>query len=244
MVKIGNQIKTLRKKYGMTQIELAQKAGIAVNSLRLYEADKRLPRSDAACKLADALQVSVDELIGYMSTGRRIQYARKFVNISVEQLAEKIGVVPDIITNFETGHLVPSIEEIKSLSIALGVSPAFLIGAGDINENGEEEIDLYEVSWEIAKKMNVSPSIVEEVRNKLGGAASTVEEFDKIVAAVKIKQAEVQSEEEDLKNYLGLIEVGLQKLNSAGQHRVADFAVNLAEDLAKIPEYQRSPDKK
>jgi len=35
----------------------------------------------------------------------------------------------------------------------------------------------------------------------------------------------------------------MQKLNGAGQQRVAEFAITLAEDLAKIPEYQRNPDK-
>lgn len=46
--------------------------------------------------------------------------------------------------------------------------------------------------------------------------------------------------EEKIQNiYLDAIRRGMQKLNGAGQQRVADFAVDLADDLAKIPEYQR-----
>lgn len=64
---IGRRIKELRKNEGLTQIEFADKAGIAVNSLRLYESGKRQPRLDQLGKIASALNVTVS----YLTNGHR-----------------------------------------------------------------------------------------------------------------------------------------------------------------------------
>lgn len=54
-MRIGECIKNARKANGKTQIELAKSAGIAVNSLRLYEANKREPSLKQLRKIAYAL---------------------------------------------------------------------------------------------------------------------------------------------------------------------------------------------
>lgn len=46
-------------------MELAQIANIAVNSLRLYEANKRQPRPDTLEQIASVLGISVGCLLGY-----------------------------------------------------------------------------------------------------------------------------------------------------------------------------------
>lgn len=61
----GERIKALRREKGLSQVELAARAGIAVNSLRLYEAGKREPKVDAITKLAKALGVTKQELLGW-----------------------------------------------------------------------------------------------------------------------------------------------------------------------------------
>ena len=62
---IGERIKTLRKAKGLSQIDLAQKAEIAVNSIRLYEAGKREPKLEAIEKLSAALGVTKGQLLGW-----------------------------------------------------------------------------------------------------------------------------------------------------------------------------------
>ena len=47
----------------MTQINVAEAADISVNSLRLYEADKREPRFAILCDIADALDVNPFEIL-------------------------------------------------------------------------------------------------------------------------------------------------------------------------------------
>lgn len=60
---VGDKIKELRGRAGMSQPQLAERAGVHVHSLRSYEAGRRgdwFPLS-VAVKLADALGVSVEE---------------------------------------------------------------------------------------------------------------------------------------------------------------------------------------
>lgn len=64
---IGEAIRAKRKERGMTQIEVAQAAGIAVNSLRLYESGKRQPKQSVFIDIAHALGTNAVELMGYSS---------------------------------------------------------------------------------------------------------------------------------------------------------------------------------
>ena len=60
---MNETIKKLRKEKNMTQIELAEKAGVAVNTIRLYENGKIKPRYDTLLKISDGLEVSISELL-------------------------------------------------------------------------------------------------------------------------------------------------------------------------------------
>lgn len=53
----------LRNRAGMSQVDLALKAGIRIDTLRRWEQGRNLPRIDDAYKLAQALGVDMDELI-------------------------------------------------------------------------------------------------------------------------------------------------------------------------------------
>jgi transcriptional regulator with XRE-family HTH domain len=62
--KIGERIKKIRKEKGFTQVELAQKTGIAQNYISSYEIGRRKAQYDALANLALALNVSIDSLLG------------------------------------------------------------------------------------------------------------------------------------------------------------------------------------
>lgn len=51
------QLRTARKAKGLTQVELAERVGISVNSVRLYEAGKITPNLETLKKIALALDV-------------------------------------------------------------------------------------------------------------------------------------------------------------------------------------------
>lgn len=60
----GNRIRTLRKKYNLTQLELATKVGIPKSTLAGYENGLRRPKFETIEKLAEVLNTSSDYLIG------------------------------------------------------------------------------------------------------------------------------------------------------------------------------------
>lgn len=55
---IGQNIKTIRKKVGMTQKDLSSQTGISVQSIRKYESDKVIPKSQNLQVIANVLGVS------------------------------------------------------------------------------------------------------------------------------------------------------------------------------------------
>jgi transcriptional regulator with XRE-family HTH domain len=59
-----NQLRALREMRGLTQHDLGARAGIAAASISHFETGQRAPSLDSLVKLADALQVSVDALLG------------------------------------------------------------------------------------------------------------------------------------------------------------------------------------
>ena len=61
---IGEQIKTARLKSNLTQKELCQRSGVAAISIQQYERGAREPRMEQLIKIANALNVSIDELMG------------------------------------------------------------------------------------------------------------------------------------------------------------------------------------
>ena len=60
--KYGANFRKARKDAKLTQIDAAEKIGIAVNSLRLYEADKRIPSVVVMSRMADVYHVTLDYL--------------------------------------------------------------------------------------------------------------------------------------------------------------------------------------
>lgn len=60
---VGANIRRIRKCKGLTQVDVAEMAGIAVNSLRLYEAGKRTPNLEQVQHIAKALDVEWLDLV-------------------------------------------------------------------------------------------------------------------------------------------------------------------------------------
>lgn len=89
-MKTGEEIKKYRKQQNLTQVELAQKAGIAVNSLRLYEAGKHQPRMKQLQSLATALNVPLSALTDIASPS---EYDKDYVDepTFVSQKAPQMG---------------------------------------------------------------------------------------------------------------------------------------------------------
>ena len=61
---LGKRIAKIRKDRGFTQIELAEATGVIQTIISDYERGKLRPNPEMLVKLAQALQVSTDELLG------------------------------------------------------------------------------------------------------------------------------------------------------------------------------------
>jgi transcriptional regulator with XRE-family HTH domain len=62
---MGERFQRLRQEAKLTQEEASERSGVPINTLRNWEQGKRLPRLDHAVRLARALGVSMDELVGF-----------------------------------------------------------------------------------------------------------------------------------------------------------------------------------
>jgi transcriptional regulator with XRE-family HTH domain len=65
----GRRLAELRKARGITQVQLAQTLGTTQRAITYYENEADYPPVDAIIRLADALGVSADELLG-MNNGK------------------------------------------------------------------------------------------------------------------------------------------------------------------------------
>lgn len=59
----GQVVTRLRDELGLTQEELAFRAGLGTNTIQKYEAGEREPRAKALLQLAGALKTTTDELL-------------------------------------------------------------------------------------------------------------------------------------------------------------------------------------
>lgn len=70
---IGNNIRKIRKQKNITQKILAQKSNVGRSTIAEIENGTHIPRIDVALKIADALDVSVDDIFYLMSGGKNYE---------------------------------------------------------------------------------------------------------------------------------------------------------------------------
>ena len=78
IMKFNERLKKLREEKGLTQVQLSELTGISTRMIQKYESANARPRLDAAEKIAKALNITADQLLGN-------------ANMLVAQAAEKYG---------------------------------------------------------------------------------------------------------------------------------------------------------
>ena len=69
---LANQIKNLRKKAGMSQLQLAEKLNVGPSAIGMYEQGRRMPAVEMLIRMANLFEVSLD----YLITGSEIPNLR------------------------------------------------------------------------------------------------------------------------------------------------------------------------
>ena len=87
----AERLKLLRQARGLSQTRLAELLGILARTYNRWERGGHVPHAEMLVKIADALQVSVDELLG-----RREPTAEpKIRNPDLHQLVHEVDELPD-----------------------------------------------------------------------------------------------------------------------------------------------------
>jgi transcriptional regulator with XRE-family HTH domain len=86
---VGERLTRLREEKGFLQRDVADKIGIAPNTLSGYERDLRSPDPKTLIKLANFYSVSVDYLLGT----KEVELSNIYLSLAKE--AEKNGIDPE-----------------------------------------------------------------------------------------------------------------------------------------------------
>lgn len=132
---IGKNLKQLRIEKDLTQKELANMLMVSTITIQNYENNRRQPNIETLNKIANALNVNVSELISdkanlQISTntlGENIKRIRKKRGLTQKQLSEKINKHERMVQKYETGNVIPSIEMVNNIALALDTDISKLI---------------------------------------------------------------------------------------------------------------------
>lgn len=131
MKSIGETIANLRKQKGMTQSELAEKMNVTDKAVSKWERDLSCPDINTISKLADVLDVSVEELLKAKKQDYSNNKIKDLINLILKAVAIAMGigvVVLNILDKIET----------KSSIIMLGIG-VFCIGLYLFDKNKKEK---------------------------------------------------------------------------------------------------------
>ena len=131
MKSIGETIANLRKQKGMTQSELAEKMNVTDKAVSKWERDLSCPDINTISKLADVLDVSVEELLKTKKQDYSNNKIKDLINLILKAVAIAMGIGVVVL------NILDKIE-IKSSIIMLGIG-VFCIGLYLLDSNEKEK---------------------------------------------------------------------------------------------------------
>lgn len=128
---IGENIKKLRKNKGLSQKQLAEILNLSEITIRRYEKCSNIPTIKTLDKIAIALDVPLNELLGTNATtndiGRKITLEQSINDVSHEELAEKTGIDEKHLRVIKSGQINPTQKELNKIANALGLPLSYFI---------------------------------------------------------------------------------------------------------------------
>jgi len=112
---LGQRLVELRQAAGLTQMQLADKLGVHNSNIAFWELSGTPPRGEVLPKMAEALAVSVDELLGVTPPKPKKQAAKGRLQLVFESASklprrqqQKIAeVVEALVSQHGNGHSKP-----------------------------------------------------------------------------------------------------------------------------------------
>ena len=129
MKSIGETIASLRKEKGMTQNELAEKMNVTDKAVSKWERDLSYPDINTMSKLADVLNVSVEEILKAKKQDYNNNKLRDLINLIFKATSLAMGVAVIVL------NILNQIE-VKNSIVMLGIG-LFCIGLYLFNDKKE-----------------------------------------------------------------------------------------------------------
>lgn len=114
---LGTMISSLRKDKGMTQLELVEIMGVTDKAVSKWERDLSCPDINSIPKLAEILEISVDDLMQGKTETKEQDTKEKKENISRNKVDEIVDTV------------------LKGIGIAMGIAVTVLSVLGELEIN-------------------------------------------------------------------------------------------------------------
>lgn len=216
---LGQRIRERRKELNLTQIELANAAGVHQRQISKYENDKNEPASLTLMALSKALNVSADWLLGITDIQRpppktltpattseenrrihtlsdigiRLRQSRTAVRLTVEDVAESLEVPVEEIEAYEYGSKPICVDDLLALSELYDERPEYLL-FGLTSQNLSLRQELAELYTEL---QNVSPAILVQYMHIL---RSDVENIKRLAERDRERMSEMEKFRRELQN--------------------------------------------
>ena len=139
-IKMGESLRKARRSCAMQQKELAELSGLSVYSISNYEKGITRPRLDAALFIADALEMSLEEVftgskvpfrkkvMSYTDIGHSMRMCRRAHRLTMENLSGKTGIAMHVLHRCETGAAFSTMDSFIIITSHLGVTIDEYIG--------------------------------------------------------------------------------------------------------------------
>lgn len=114
MKSIGETISSLRKKKELTQNELAEKMNVTDKAVSKWERDLSCPDVNTISRLAEVLDVSVEELLNAKEQRKSNNKMKDLVNLIFKAVAIAMGIAVVVLNVLEK-------VDIKSSLVMLGI---------------------------------------------------------------------------------------------------------------------------
>lgn len=128
---LGPQIRALRQDRGYSLKTLGALTGLSSSYLSEIERKQSVPSLATLRRIAQVFDVPVSLFIGNSRkcslVVEKLVRARKHLNLSQKELAERANVSAGLIGQMETGKVYPSLKTLEKIADALGVSICSLI---------------------------------------------------------------------------------------------------------------------
>lgn len=134
MIVRGERIRALREERGYTLQDLAKRAKLSLSYLSEIERGSKRPSLKTIEKLAGALNVPKTQLIEGevtdtgLTLGEKIRIIRNEKNMSLQDLADKVGISLSYLSEIERGTVYPALNTLKRVAEGLGIPATALMG--------------------------------------------------------------------------------------------------------------------